>query len=146
MDPHHRKIDLQSPQDLNYLLSNIKAAAQQKLDLHISPSADPKGEDPFRTKVEELVHQVTGISKLLPCHSQRTPICSVLDIPSSSYPTDYFPTPVHPPNPLARPPLAVYQRPGRLSLTPHPSSLVAFEQILRPNNSRRRRRPQLRTI
>ncbi|MCJ1256351.1 hypothetical protein MMC24_004172 [Lignoscripta atroalba] len=57
MDPHHRKIDLQSPQDLNYLLSNIKAAAQQKLDLHISPSADPKGEDPFRTKVEELVHQ-----------------------------------------------------------------------------------------
>ena len=58
MDAHHRKIDLQSPQDLTYLLSNIRNAAQQKLDLHIPPSAAPKGEDAFRTKVEELVYQV----------------------------------------------------------------------------------------
>jgi len=58
MDPHHRKVDLQSPSDLAYLLTNIRTAAQQKLDLHIPPSAAPQGEeDAFRTKVEELVHQ-----------------------------------------------------------------------------------------
>jgi kinetochor protein Mis14/NSL1 len=59
MDPYHRKIDLQSPQDLTYLLNNINAAAQQKLDIHFPPSAAPKGEeDAFRKKVETLVSQV----------------------------------------------------------------------------------------
>ena len=70
MDPHHRKIDLQSPSDFTYLLSNINAAAQQKLDQAIPPSAAPKGEeDAFRTKVEELVHQVFPPNDMtvLPC-------------------------------------------------------------------------------
>ncbi|MCJ1424634.1 hypothetical protein MMC29_002522 [Sticta canariensis] len=53
MDPHHRKIDLQSPADLTYLLNNMKNAAQQKLDLAIPP----QGEDAFRTKVQELVQE-----------------------------------------------------------------------------------------
>ena len=54
-----RKIDLQSPADLTYLLTNIQNAAQEKLDLHIPPSAAPEGEDDaFRVKVEQLVHQV----------------------------------------------------------------------------------------
>ncbi|MCJ1402036.1 hypothetical protein MMC11_005255 [Xylographa trunciseda] len=58
MDVHHRKIDLQAPQDLTYLLSNITKAAQEKLDIHFPPSAAPQGEeDAFRTKVEGLVHQ-----------------------------------------------------------------------------------------
>ena len=38
-DPHHRKIELQSPQDLIYLQSNLIASARQKLDLHFPPSA-----------------------------------------------------------------------------------------------------------
>jgi kinetochor protein Mis14/NSL1 len=54
MDPHHRKVDLQSPADLLYLQSNIQTAAQQKLDLAIPP----QGEDAFRSKVQELVHEV----------------------------------------------------------------------------------------
>ena len=54
-----RKIDLQSPADLTYLLTNIQNVAQEKLDLHIPPSAAPEGEDDaFRVKVEQLVHQV----------------------------------------------------------------------------------------
>ncbi|MCJ1392390.1 hypothetical protein MMC18_005257 [Xylographa bjoerkii] len=58
MDGHHRKIDLQAPQDLTYLLGNITKAAQDKLDIHFPPSAAPQGEeDAFRTKVEGLVHQ-----------------------------------------------------------------------------------------
>lgn len=58
MDAHHRKIDLQSPLDLTYLLDNIKTAAQQKINLAIPPSAAPEGEDVYRSKVEELVQEV----------------------------------------------------------------------------------------
>ena len=58
MDAHHRKIDLQSPSDLTYLLNNIKTAAQQKIDLAIPRSAAPEGEDAYRSRVEELVQGV----------------------------------------------------------------------------------------
>lgn len=70
METHHRKIDLQSPSDLTYLLNNIKAAAQEKLDLAIPPSAAPEGEDAYRTKVEELVQEVpyTLLSSSLAFH------------------------------------------------------------------------------
>ena len=62
MDPHHRKIDLQSPSDLTFLHNNIKKAASDKLDQAIPPSAAPAGEDDaYRSKVEELVHQVRSL-------------------------------------------------------------------------------------
>ncbi|KAL8800256.1 MAG: hypothetical protein Q9200_007303, partial [Gallowayella weberi] len=58
MDPHHRRIDLQSPADLSYLHTNIKQSAQQKLDLAIPPSANPTTEpDSFRPQVQQLVHE-----------------------------------------------------------------------------------------
>lgn len=38
-NPHHRKIELQSIQDLTYLQENLSASARQKLDLHFPPSA-----------------------------------------------------------------------------------------------------------
>lgn len=58
-DSHHRKIELQAPADLTYLLSNIRASAQQKLDSAFPPSAAPKGEeDAMRAKVEELINTV----------------------------------------------------------------------------------------
>ena len=61
MDVHHRKIDLQSPEDLTYLYSNISNAAQQKLDLAIPPVETAErgaNEDAFRNEVEKLVHEV----------------------------------------------------------------------------------------
>ncbi|KAL8915566.1 MAG: hypothetical protein Q9171_000131 [Xanthocarpia ochracea] len=58
MDPHHRKIDLQSPADLNYLHTNIKHSAQQKLDLAIPTSATPTNEpDSFRPQVQQLIQE-----------------------------------------------------------------------------------------
>ena len=39
---HHRKIELQSPDDFTYLQRNLIASAQQKLDLHFPPSASQK--------------------------------------------------------------------------------------------------------
>ncbi|KAL9625582.1 MAG: hypothetical protein Q9160_000295 [Pyrenula sp. 1 TL-2023] len=38
MNPHHRKISLQSPLDLSYLRSNLLSAARSRLDLHFPPS------------------------------------------------------------------------------------------------------------
>ena len=67
MDAHHRKIDLQSPSDLTYLLNNIKAAARQKIDLAIPPSAAPEGEDAYRSKVDEFVQEVMFSSALFSC-------------------------------------------------------------------------------
>ncbi|KAL8989489.1 MAG: hypothetical protein Q9177_001628, partial [Variospora cf. flavescens] len=56
MDPHHRKIDLQSPADLTYLQTNIQLSAQQKLELAIPASANPAGaSDAFRPQVQRLV-------------------------------------------------------------------------------------------
>ena len=62
--PHHRKIELQAPADLTYLLSNVRAAAQSKLDSAFPPSAAPKDgeEDALRGKVEELVQDVRYVS------------------------------------------------------------------------------------
>ncbi|KAL9024094.1 MAG: hypothetical protein Q9196_006767, partial [Gyalolechia fulgens] len=57
MDPHHRKIDLQSPADLAYLHTNIKLSAQEKLDLAIPAVVVPAatGPDTFRPQVQQLV-------------------------------------------------------------------------------------------
>ena len=58
MEDHQRKIDLQARGDLTYLVDNINKAAQQKLDLHLPPSAAQGKEDVFRLRVEELVREV----------------------------------------------------------------------------------------
>ncbi|OAP65425.1 hypothetical protein AYL99_01397 [Fonsecaea erecta] len=42
-DRHQRKVELQSPNDLKYLQSNLLACAHQKLDLHFPPSAAVPG-------------------------------------------------------------------------------------------------------
>ena len=75
-NPHHRKIDLQSPADLLFLQRNLSHAATQKLDLHFPPkhayathipldgqaAQDEPAEaftqqDPMRARVEDLVHE-----------------------------------------------------------------------------------------
>jgi hypothetical protein len=45
-NPHHRKIELQSAQDLVYLQSNLIASARQKLDLHFPPAAAQPSKKP----------------------------------------------------------------------------------------------------
>ncbi|KAH8724406.1 hypothetical protein GQ44DRAFT_563408, partial [Phaeosphaeriaceae sp. PMI808] len=55
MDSEHRKIELQSPADLTFLTSQLRAAARQKLDLHLPPVNDSSEPDELRRHVEELV-------------------------------------------------------------------------------------------
>ncbi|KAI9809630.1 MAG: hypothetical protein M1825_000062 [Sarcosagium campestre] len=73
---HHRKIELQSPKDLQYLRDSVARAARSAIDLHLPPSAtlvppapapsqagqggkhgrnEAIGNDPLRRRVEELV-------------------------------------------------------------------------------------------
>ena len=51
---HQRKIELQAPQDLTYLIDNVRTAAQQQIDLNLPPQGD---DDTFRTKVSGYVQQ-----------------------------------------------------------------------------------------
>ncbi|KAK8227423.1 hypothetical protein IWZ00DRAFT_547215 [Phyllosticta capitalensis] len=58
MEAAHRRVELQAPADLAYLIANVKRAARQKIDLHLPPSAAPEGgEDVLRRRVEELVDE-----------------------------------------------------------------------------------------
>jgi len=53
-----RKIELQSPEDLRYLLSQITEVARSSIDQHLPPGA-AAADDPLRKRVEEevlLVH------------------------------------------------------------------------------------------
>lgn len=59
METAHRRIELQSPADLTYLVNNATRAARAKIDLHFPPSAAPEtGDDDMRKRVEVLVDQV----------------------------------------------------------------------------------------
>ncbi|KAK5124412.1 hypothetical protein LTR85_001629 [Meristemomyces frigidus] len=53
----HRKVELQSPADLTYLIANVSRAAREKLDKHLPPDAAPEGEDAMRKRVEQLVDE-----------------------------------------------------------------------------------------
>jgi len=58
MAEHHRKIELQSPDDLQYLISNVRRAANEKIDKDLPPI---EGEDKMRRRVEELVQDYISI-------------------------------------------------------------------------------------
>ncbi|PPJ53868.1 hypothetical protein CBER1_03259 [Cercospora berteroae] len=53
----HRKIELQSPADLTFLIANVTKAAQEKIDQHLPPDAAPVGGDAMRKRVEQLVDE-----------------------------------------------------------------------------------------
>ncbi|GAM86587.1 hypothetical protein ANO11243_046010 [Dothideomycetidae sp. 11243] len=76
MDHAHRKVELQSPADLQYIMSNASRAARSKIDLHFPPPATTTAtttaattttttdvttidnvvdDDPLRKRVEQLV-------------------------------------------------------------------------------------------
>ena len=58
----HRKIELQEQDDLCYLLNNARRRARERIDLALPPI---EGEDALRTRVEELVYQVSHHDRLL---------------------------------------------------------------------------------
>ena len=54
-----RKIELQSPEDLSYLIANVRAAAATRLN-DAYPHVDGQaGDDELRNEVERLVNEVS---------------------------------------------------------------------------------------
>ncbi|KAL7619819.1 hypothetical protein AAE478_010364 [Parahypoxylon ruwenzoriense] len=57
----HRMVELQTPDDLAYLLANVRRAAAARLDEAFPPMGDgdggEKGEDELRARIEELVNE-----------------------------------------------------------------------------------------
>ncbi|KAI1504107.1 hypothetical protein F5X99DRAFT_406491 [Biscogniauxia marginata] len=53
----HRKIELQAPDDLAYLLANVRRAAAARIDEAFPPVDGAHGEDELRTRIEELVNE-----------------------------------------------------------------------------------------
>ncbi|KAF2772573.1 hypothetical protein EJ03DRAFT_368005 [Teratosphaeria nubilosa] len=54
-DTGHRRIELQSPADLKFIIANVSRTAREKLDKHLPPDAAAEGEDAMRKRVAELV-------------------------------------------------------------------------------------------
>jgi hypothetical protein len=52
-----RKIELQSIEDLQFLVGNIRRGANEKIDQAL-PTIEGEGEDAMRKRVEEDVHDV----------------------------------------------------------------------------------------
>ncbi|KAI0397571.1 hypothetical protein F5Y17DRAFT_414980 [Xylariaceae sp. FL0594] len=52
-----RKIELQSPEDLAYLVENVRRAAKARIDEAFPPVDDGNTEDELRSRIEELVDE-----------------------------------------------------------------------------------------
>ncbi|KAH8159091.1 hypothetical protein CIB48_g9148 [Xylaria polymorpha] len=54
-----RKIELQVPEDLAYLVANVRRAAAARID-EAFPPVDDSSEDELRTRIEELVNEISS--------------------------------------------------------------------------------------
>lgn len=63
MDGAHRKIDLQSPEDLTFLITNVRRAAAEHLSEAFPPvEGDDAGGDELRVRIEQIVDEVCDAS------------------------------------------------------------------------------------
>lgn len=57
MDSGHRKIELQSPEDLTYLINNVRRAAAARIS-EAFPPVEGEGDDELRVRIEKMVDEV----------------------------------------------------------------------------------------
>lgn len=60
-----RKIELQAPDDLAYLVANVRRAAAQRIDEAFPAVEGAQDEDELRSRIEELVEKVSRLFFLL---------------------------------------------------------------------------------
>lgn len=60
MDSANRKIELQSPEDLTYLINNVRRAATEHINAAFPPVDDAEGqeEDELRVRIEKIIGDV----------------------------------------------------------------------------------------
>jgi kinetochor protein Mis14/NSL1 len=62
-----RKIELQSPEDLSYLVANVRSAATARIN-EAFPQVPAQGKDELRDEIESLVNEVRCPPNLLEQH------------------------------------------------------------------------------
>lgn len=58
MDGANRKIELQSPEDLTYLINNVRRGAAEHIHAAFPPVEDDQEEDELRVRIEKIVDEV----------------------------------------------------------------------------------------
>lgn len=58
MDGANRKIELQSPEDLTYLINNVRRGAAEHICAAFPPVEDDQEEDELRVRIEKIVDEV----------------------------------------------------------------------------------------
>lgn len=58
MDGVNRKIELQSPEDLTYLINNARRGAAEHINAAFPPVEDDQDEDELRVRIEKIVEEV----------------------------------------------------------------------------------------
>lgn len=61
MDSGHRKIELQSPEDLTYLINNVRRAAAAHIG-EAFPPVEGEGDDELRVRIERMVDEVRSFT------------------------------------------------------------------------------------
>lgn len=56
-----RKIELQTPEDLSYLIANVRRAAAERLNEAFPVVEGNDGEDELRNQIEKLVNEVLSL-------------------------------------------------------------------------------------
>jgi hypothetical protein len=86
-DPSHRPIELQSPEDLTYLIDNVRRAAADSINAAFPPVDNGLDgqEDELRNRIEQLVNDVRP--PLIPSSSPPVP-CPPFTPPAPLQQTD----------------------------------------------------------
>lgn len=94
-----RKIELQSPEDLSYLVTNVRNAAAARLNEAFPQVQGHDGEDELRNQIEKLVNEVCASSPTNPLYRLVVLFrCADQGPNSSSTSTRHSPSP-HPASP-----------------------------------------------
>jgi len=74
MDPAvHRRIELQSPEDLTYLINNVRRAAADSINAAFPPvEGTAADEDELRSQIEQLVEDVRPLLPPLSSSNVKT--------------------------------------------------------------------------
>ncbi|RPA98961.1 hypothetical protein L873DRAFT_1807656, partial [Choiromyces venosus 120613-1] len=73
MEPNRmRKIEVQSPEDIRFILENLTNAARAKINQHLPPSSADNNNDELRKRVEGMVIEVPYPSPFAACDGGDT--------------------------------------------------------------------------
>ncbi|KAL1873904.1 hypothetical protein Daus18300_003776 [Diaporthe australafricana] len=103
MDGAHRKIELQSPEDLTFLINNVRRAAEEHINAAFPPVDGQDdagaGEDELRVRIEKLVADYISQTFTL-----AAPNLSIngFDLDAKTFPAVYLASPASPPSSSGR--------------------------------------------